>query len=133
MGVKPKGETPSKLSFKKKLEIFETQASHFLTSGFVELLQQDTNGLNPQINFSAVGGGGGTELGSRICADQSDGGTQTGPRQGGGSDGWAGLGLVEMHSDTADRPTTGCGTQLGLEEGGGGSWKVRCIQHGPGI
>ena len=66
-----------------------------------------------------MGGGGGTELGSQICADQSDGGAQTGPRQGGGSDGWAGLGLVEMRSDTADRPTTGCGTQLGLEEGGG--------------
>ena len=94
--MKPKRGTPSKLPFKKKLEIFESRASPILTSGFVELLQKATSGLNPQINFAAEGGGGGTVLSTRICAGQSEGETQTGPRHGGGTYGWAGIG-GEMH------------------------------------
>ena len=118
MGVKPKRGTPSKPPFKKKLEIFKSRATPIPTSGFVELLQKATSGLNPQINFSAEGGGGGTELGTQICAGQSDGGTQTGPRQGGGTDGWAGLGLEERCTVIADRPTRCTETQLGMERGG---------------
>ena len=67
--VKPsKRGTPSKLSFKNKLDIFETRASPGLTTGLIELLQQDEIGLNLQINLAAVGGGGGAEMKSKICA-----------------------------------------------------------------
>ena len=50
-----------------------------MTSGFVELLQKATSGLNPQINFAAEGEG--TVLSTKICAGQSEGETQTGPRR----------------------------------------------------
>ena len=68
MGVKPKRGTPSKPPFKKKLEIFKSRATPIPTSGFVELLQKATSGLNPQINFAAEGGGGGMVLSTQICA-----------------------------------------------------------------
>ena len=117
--VKPsKRGTPSKLSFKNKLDIFETRASPGLTTGLIELLQQDEIGLNLQINLAAVGGGGGAEMNSKICADQSEGGTQTGPRHRGGMADWAGQGLVERCKPGADQPTRCAVTGLGLESGG---------------
>ena len=44
--MKPKRGTPSKLNFKKKIQLFESQASYGLTSGNIELLSQSRLGLN---------------------------------------------------------------------------------------
>ena len=71
--MKPKRGTPSKLNFRKKIQIFESRASQGLTRGYFELLSQSRLGLNPT-NLTAGGGGGGTVLNSEICLDQPEGG-----------------------------------------------------------
>ena len=113
--MKPKRGTPSKLNFKKKLELFENRASLFPIEGLIEVLQQLPVGLNPNFNLPAVGGG--TVLNTDICASQSQGGTQTRPRGEGKMAGWAGLGLVESGMPGPDQPTRCAGTSLGLERG----------------
>ena len=58
--LKPsKRGTPSKLNFKRKVELFERGASLNNTRGLVELLSQSSLELNPT-NLAAGGGGGGT-------------------------------------------------------------------------
>ena len=45
--MKLKKGTPSKLNIKKKIQLFESQASNGLTSGKIELFVQSRLGLNP--------------------------------------------------------------------------------------
>ena len=70
--------TPSKLSLKNKIKLFETRASVGSRNGLVGLLLQSV-GINPD-NPTAGGGGGGTGQNSEICVNQPEGGTRTRPR-----------------------------------------------------
>ena len=109
--MKPKSGTPSKLNFKKKIQLFENQASQGLTSGYIELLVQSRLGHNPA-NLTAGGGGGGTVLNSDICVDQPEGGTQTRPRGTYGPDFSTGPGLVERCQGGLPPPMRCAGTDL---------------------
>jgi hypothetical protein len=76
--MKPKRETPSKLTNVRKLrKMFELDASS-PTRGCTELLTQPSVGLNPG-NTSTTTGCAGLEL--KICVDQPRRGVQIGPRQ----------------------------------------------------
>ena len=114
--MKPKRGTPSKLTLRKKIEMFETRASQGLTRGFVELLSQSRLGLNPD-NLTAGGGGGGTILNSDICVDQPEGGTQTRPRGACGQGNSTGPGLVEMCEGGISPPMRCARTELSRVEG----------------
>ena len=115
--MKPKRGTPSKLNFRKKIQIFENRASQGLTRGYFELLSQSGLGLNPT-NLTAGGVGGGEVLNSEICVDQPEGGTQTRPRGACGQDISTGPGLVERCEGGIEPPMRCAGTELCTEEGG---------------
>ena len=116
--MKPKRGTPSKLNFKKKLELFENRASLFATEGLVELQSQLSEGIKKDYNLLAEGGGGGTVQNSDICDSQWQGGTQIRPRGDGKMADWDGLGLVEIGLPGPYQPTRCSGTTLDWEEGG---------------
>ena len=120
--LKPKRGTPSKLNLKKKIQLFESQASHGLTSGYIELLTQSRLGLNPA-NLTAGGGGVGTVLNSDICVGQSQGGTQTSPRGTCGPDDATGPGLVKKCQSVPPPPMRCAGTDV--YRGGGEDCEMR--------
>ena len=87
-------------------------------NGLVGLLQQRV-GLNPQIKMTAGGGGGGTVLNTKICANQSERATETRPRE---MDNWSWLarpGLEERCEAGTPGPMRCTGTDVSTEGGGG--------------
>ena len=92
MKAHSKRGTPSKLSLRNKIKLFEDRASLGTETGLVRLVQWP---LNPQIKISDGEGGGGAELTTKICVNQSEGVTETRPRDGDTVGGCAGPGLEE--------------------------------------
>ena len=92
MKAHSKRGTPSKLSLRNKIKLFEDRASLGTETGLVRLVQWP---LNPQIKISEGEGGGGAELTTKICVNQSEGVTETRPRDGDTVGGCAGPGLEE--------------------------------------
>ena len=116
MKAHSKRGTPSKLSLRNKIKLFESRASLGTENGLVRLVQRP---VNPQIKLSAGGGGGGAELNTDICANQSEGETETRPRDGDTVGMLTEPGLEERCVAGSPWPMGCAGTDVGLVGGGG--------------